>query len=331
MRRLGFLAAQGLFHITQNPMKPTKSKIKIQLIAPIFLALCAVISVFAATKPTDAPVHGSESETVILRRVADYTQRIAEDAGVATMPTTVPVHGAENSVTLLRRIADYTQDIAAKPVPSVSPKTFGCVIRPDASGNWTVINDAGHAPFPSAPTFSQSGSAVTITMPISFTKLHTAYAAPDEALALAGFTCGPSVSGTQMIIQFRRAMPMGGMAKWSTGTTFVWDAGGGDITLSWGSNALQLVLPHPQSGTVALTRIAGGYEPRLWTTSLQGTALFGIQFYDSAGNLVTTPDANCKVAILAGSSTVDNIWENPVNITSTKYPSSNVWIFCAGE
>lgn len=220
--------------------------------------------------------------------------------------------------------------VAAALLAKVPPKMLLCVIQPDASGVWTLIDDSTHDPFGGVPVITQTSGQVTVTYPTVFTKIYSAYVTVDESLAKGGFNVGPSVGLSSMGIQFQRSLPMGGLLAWSSGTTFAWSSGGGDTTLSWASNELTITCPHPVGGGIGVSRFDGCHEPRVSSAPNGGTQV-KIKFFDSLGVQVTVLDALCKCCVIIGPDAADNIWINPTGITSAKYSSANVWVAVFGE
>lgn len=210
------------------------------------------------------------------------------------------------------------------------PKMLFCVIQPDSAGTWGLIDDSTHDPFPGIPIISQSSSQVTITYPSVFTKIYSAFATIDEGLTKGGIVCGPSVGLSFASISFQKVQPMGGRITWSSGTTFIWSAGGGNTTLSWSAGTLTVTLPHPAAGAIGVSRMATGYEPRI-SSAPNGSGALQIQFFNAAGSQVMTPDAQCTCCINISADTSAGIYINPSSITSVKYPSCNTWFALFGE
>lgn len=234
----------------------------------------------------------------------------------------------DSTETLLARLLNAvlaTSAHAATLAGAVPRKLLLCIVQPNAAGTWELLDDSTHAPFGGTPVITQTGSAIVVTYPSAFTKIYGAFAVCDESLAKGGFTTGPSVGLSSMSIQLNRALPTGGLVAWTSGTTFAFSSGGGDCTLSWGSGELTITSPHPIGGSIGLGRWDTGYEPRV-SSAPNGSTQFKLKFYDAAGVQVTTPDANCKCTFIAGMDAANDIWINPTGVTSTKYPSSNIWV-----
>lgn len=78
--------------------------------------------------------------------------------------------------------------------------TVACVLRPNASGVWSILEDAGHAAL-GVSGISQTTSGIVLDFDFTASKVLTFIAAPDETLAKARFNVGASVGLASATIQ----------------------------------------------------------------------------------------------------------------------------------
>jgi hypothetical protein len=68
----------------------------------------------------------------------------------------------------------------------------GCIIRPDATGNWYILNNAYHEP-KGCNGISQNSTSISVTFSPSFAQVVTGFATPDEGLLGGGLHSGLSL------------------------------------------------------------------------------------------------------------------------------------------
>jgi hypothetical protein len=212
-------------------------------------------------------------------------------------------------------------------------KIVACVIRNNGSG-WSFVEDAVHSKL---NCLSVTADANVITVNYSFTskKILSFVACVDDAFAQLGYFCGASVGNeyANIYVAQRQATNLqsgliGGYIAYN-GSTWVITSlnNSGNLAVAdFTAGALNLTHDNVGMGYLAdVSRRDTGYEPRLGSN---GSGTSQIKFYDASGNLVTTPDTNCKVFFWRGYNTIpDNpiVKLNPQNIISA---SGNIW--CIG-
>jgi hypothetical protein len=132
------------------------------------------------------------------------------------------------------------------------------------------------------------------------------------------------------------------------GTQFV--SQNGVFTTSWASS--KLTLGHPSASLSAMAALRTSLSPRRGASgvatplvSATRPAAVDIEFVDAAGNLLTSPNANMRLGVTHGgggptpatgpssgmrffiSRGGGQIKWDPAALTTTRYPSSNIWLF----
>lgn len=203
------------------------------------------------------------------------------------------------------------------------------VIRNTGTG-WALINDSGHTPV-NIDTVTSDSSTITVTYTgAAASKVGTFLVVPDETLAQQGFTAGASVAAGSATIYLGRTVP-----SYSDYVAYVgaggWVSSNGVFTPTWDAINGLLKLEHPQvlasAMNVSLTGRPGtalNYTPVIAGDLTTGSTFIGVEFRDSAGNQVMTPDTNMRVFATHGGGHQRTI--DPSTVTTTDYPNHNLWL-----
>lgn len=205
-------------------------------------------------------------------------------------------------------------------------KIVAFILRNDGTG-WNFINDTIHQPL-NATSVTADNVKISVTLPFTAKKILSFVACTDDTFAQFGYFTGASV-GTNVINIYMSSQyqTIGGYIKYD-GTQWVVYSEKGNIAVSSFSSGV-LSLTHDDVGATSYLASAsprdGGYIPALG--SLAGTTS-QINFYDYAGNLITTPDINMKVFFTRSMWKPKQIYVDPTTI-SNQY--GNIWCLGAFE
>lgn len=204
-------------------------------------------------------------------------------------------------------------------------KVVAGVIRNYGNPNyWECITDATHTNI-NIESVTNDASTITVWYPnLGAGKNISFIAVPDEALIQRGYVMGSSVEVTRAVIQVKPASPVSDYVFFDV-PTGLWKANTGKFT-SFSFNAGILTVSHEdlystQCHDVSITPRGGTYGYRVTSNggATSSTSVI-IEIRDSAGNLVTTPDANMKFFLTHGPTNSPDL--NNLNIVG-----ANIWLY----
>lgn len=254
------------------------------------------------------------------------------DLSTATSPTAITVDGAvlaaqiSDPGTTTRAALDGLYGHAPLGVSGRRYRVVAGVIRnAGAAPYWQPLNDSGHRPS-LIDSVSTSTTAITINhAAIGATRVVSMVAVPDEALSAAGFTVGASAGLASTVLTLSRRHPQYSDFVSYNGTS--WVSNNGVFTGLTFSGAGTLTANHPTLALAAAFGISAVPRGSLYRMASPGISFSyaDLQFVNSAGAVVTTPNTNMGVYLSRGGHFEAAV--NPQTVDTTAFPGSNIWVY----
>ena len=250
-----------------------------------------------------------------------YVNLATYEAGMATKANASAL--AATNTTVAGKADKATTITSSAPLYAVAG-----VLRNTGAG-WNWISDAGHEPIGIDSVTSDATSITVNYAGIAASKVGSFIVTPDEKLNEQGFQVGASVGADKATIYLARSVPSYSDYVAYTSGAFV--SSNGVFTCTWDATGGYLQVSHPTIvGTalnVSLTGRPGtalNYTPVVAGDLTTGSTFIAIEFRNSAGAKVTTPDTNMRVFVTHGGGFVPTV--DPSTVNTTTYPNSNLWV-----
>lgn len=189
-------------------------------------------------------------------------------------------------------------DALLNQVPSINntdKKTYvvaGVIRYSSTSDNWEQIGDA-HIAINSGAISCPTDDTIRVAFDldsITNKKVISFICGPDEQLSGIGLVCGASVATTGATIHMTSNF-RGYIGYYSGAWQSYLHSALPDITLTWSTDHLVVTVPWDMISYNWVLGTARGYNVKF---GAQTTNTFEVYFYDSSGNLVTTPDTSMQ-------------------------------------
>lgn len=196
------------------------------------------------------------------------------------------------------------------------------VIRNDGgSAYWQPINDAVHQPT-NIDSCTTTTDRITIDYSsIGATKVVSFIAIGDEQLAKRGIVIGPSVGVTSTYLMMTSSLPYADFVQYDGSA---WVSQNGVFTLSYNASNGRLTCTHPSipSAEVFNTSVTGRGALVAYSDGAGQTSAT-VAWRDYAGTVQLVASTNQRAFVTHGPSGL----LDPQQVTTTLYPSSNIWVY----
>lgn len=165
----------------------------------------------------------------------------------------------------------------------------------NAGSGWAFISDSEHQPVNLSSVSVNASGNLVIDYGFSGSKVVTLAIAPDETFA-EKYRIGASVGLDKAIAQiWRLNQTIGGMVRYRSGAWNIAYTNFSSVSWDSGTSTLRVyhdtVVDYPQSKRFNISLVkAASYNVVIDEI---GNDYIAVKFYDTAGNLVTTPSSNC--------------------------------------
>lgn len=201
-------------------------------------------------------------------------------------------------------------------------RVVSCVIRPNSSGVWGVIDDGIHTPV-GVSAVTQTSGAIEVHYNFTAKRIGSLVATPDETFAQSGLQAGASVQETVARIQL----------GWTvTGDRVFWNGSAWtsshDNFSAYSFNSATGVLTCTRRGqysfNIGVAATSRKPNMHVFLDGVNPTQV-RVGFSDMAGAPVTSPSTDCDAYLVVPARQSAPI--DPSTLKADVYSGANIWVF----